>query len=575
MKVVNLIPSDAALEPRLVGEITADFFVPAYQRGYRWGRAEVTALLDDIWLNVKQSYYLQPVVVKKMGDEWELVDGQQRLTTLYLIFEYMRSQGLQRDGANYTLRYESRLNSAAFLANPDPDRREDNIDFFHISEALDCISTWFEAHGKGRQQHVANKIHGALFENVKVIWYEAPTDLDGATLFRRLNVGRIPLTDAELVKALLLSRAAQQVPGPADRTAEIAAQWDAFERDLRQPELWAFITGEAQESPTHISLLLDTLAGGERGTGRPLFFTFETLRPQIENGPAGPLRFWNKVVDLHSLVMGWFEDRDLFHKIGFLVADGMQFADLLELSQGKLKSAYAAELRALIAGRLKLSETELRELTYQDRERASRALLLMNVEVVRRRQHSSERYSFRQHAAGDWSLEHIHAQNAEGLNRAWQWQEWLSLQSAVLARRGEVDEDGKRDLLDDVARVLASPPVTQSDFRRLEPRLIALLSSGSDAQYADVDAIANLALLHCGDNSALSNSVFAAKRDAIIELDREGHFIPVCTRNAFLKYYTGSDENQVFFWSIADRRNYLDAMVQELADYLRPEGATT
>src|SRR6185436_9981728 len=78
---------EALLEPRAVGDIAGRFYVPAYQRGYRWGKDEVRKLLDDIWESRDKSYYLQPVVVKKYdGDEWELVDGQQRLTTLFLIF---------------------------------------------------------------------------------------------------------------------------------------------------------------------------------------------------------------------------------------------------------------------------------------------------------------------------------------------------------------------------------------------------------------------------------------------------------------------------------------------------------
>ncbi|WP_246009897.1 DUF262 domain-containing protein [Actinokineospora cianjurensis] len=75
---------DATLEPLLVGEISGTFHVPAYQRGYRWGAVEVRRLLDDIWESKDEPYYLQPVVVKLRGDEWELVDGQQRLTTLFL-----------------------------------------------------------------------------------------------------------------------------------------------------------------------------------------------------------------------------------------------------------------------------------------------------------------------------------------------------------------------------------------------------------------------------------------------------------------------------------------------------------
>ena len=81
-----------------VGRITGHFIVPAYQRGYRWGEHEVKALLDDIYLDGKRdnnmNYCLQPVVVKRLERQsevncFELIDGQQRLTTVYLIYYYL------------------------------------------------------------------------------------------------------------------------------------------------------------------------------------------------------------------------------------------------------------------------------------------------------------------------------------------------------------------------------------------------------------------------------------------------------------------------------------------------------
>ena len=113
---------DAYLEPRLVGDISGRFYVPAYQRGYRWGEVEVRRLLDDIWESRDKPYYLQPVVVKRHGDEWELVDGQQWLTTLFLIFQFMKREGLQSTGAGYSLRYETREGSAAYLRRRYPAR---------------------------------------------------------------------------------------------------------------------------------------------------------------------------------------------------------------------------------------------------------------------------------------------------------------------------------------------------------------------------------------------------------------------------------------------------------------------
>ena len=95
--------------------ISGKFFIPAYQRGYRWTADEVTKLLDDILRSAGQPYSLQPIVVKRIGttapstpdtpETWELIDGQQRLTTLWLIFNYLQKNGYKRSGAAYSLMY--------------------------------------------------------------------------------------------------------------------------------------------------------------------------------------------------------------------------------------------------------------------------------------------------------------------------------------------------------------------------------------------------------------------------------------------------------------------------------------
>nr|WP_283251513.1 DUF262 domain-containing protein [Aeromicrobium duanguangcaii] len=563
--------SEAHLEPRLVGDIFGRFYVPAYQRGYRWGEVEVRRLLDDIWEADGAPYYLQPIVVKAYGDEWELVDGQQRLTTLNLILEYMRREGLQSTGATYSLRYETREDSANYLRDLDPERKDENIDFFHMSEAYRCIAEWFDSRGN-RRQFAANELYGALFKSVQVIWYEADEEVDAPTLFTRLNVGRIPLTDAELVKALLLSKL-RMLPGHSDRSVETAVEWDSIERDLRDPELWAFITGRSDETPTHISLLLDTIAGGPTGRERPLFHTFESLREQIAVDPEG---FWRKVVDLHSLIVGWHDNRDLFHKIGFLVAERrVTLADLMVLAEGKAKSRFESELDEQIRQWVNLSEGDLRDLTYGS-VKTGRVLLLMNVETIRQRTNSSERYSFREHASGRWSLEHIHAQNAEELpRRAEVWERWLKDHRRALMAVEELFSDEKDDLLAHVDRVLAVPPVKGTDFDSLQQQLTAMLSASDDSSTVDVDSIANLALLDGGDNSALSNSVFAVKRAEILRRDRVGAYIPVCTRNAFLKYYSTDEDQQAHFWSSSDRDAYVGAVVDAVADYLIGEGETS
>lgn len=566
-----VLGTPAILTPRLVDELKGEFFVPDYQRGYRWGDGEVLRLLDDIQAAGKVNYYLQPIVVKPMDDgRYELVDGQQRLTTLYLILRSLQ-QYLPHTEVNYRISYETRPGSAAFLDDPQPGGANDNIDYFHIYRAYEAVRAWFARQGKPTL--AAIELSAALSSTVFVIWYEAPQEpaFDSRALFTRLNVGRIPLTDAELVKASLLSRIDE------DRQHETAAQWDGIERDLRQPELWAFATASAtSKAPTRIEFLLDLVADrvdGSRPAHRPPFHTFETLRPLIETNPK---QVWDRVIDLHSLMLGWYADRDLFHKIGYLVAsDRDLFRELVDLADDTAKSDFEAALNGRIAKSIDLPWSGITALTYQKARKSNRVLLLMNVETVRLQSHSSERYSFSAQARRLWSLEHIHAQQSEGLNTVDQWTAWLTEHRAALDVLGlppyELDEIRVR--ID-----AALPTISFDTFELLHRELVSLFSDHADpeglkqpadADRDDVDSIANLALLAREDNSVLNNSVFEVKRRSVIKLDQSGSYIPVCTRNVFLKYYdTTAAAQQIHFWGRRDRRAYLAAMRDKLLPYL-------
>jgi hypothetical protein len=549
---------------KTVGSLRGHFVVPSYQRGYRWGHHEVDALLKDIAAS-EGKYYLQPLVVKRLSDErWELIDGQQRLTTLYLILQYIRTH-LPTSLINYSLEYETRPLSAAFLDDPIEEQSQDNIDFFHIFRAAALIREWFES--SSDPALMAMDFYRALSTRVYVIWYEAAASSDSRTLFTRLNIGRIPLTDAELVKAVLLSR--------VERPAEVAAQWDSIERDLRAPELWSFLTGRDAGIPTHISLLLDTLAGGPSGSSRPIFHTFETLRQRI--GAESPNHVWEAVIDLYSVMLGWYDDRDLFHKIGYLVATGTSVASLVTPTRAMTRTEFKRYLDERIASGLSLSATDVRELSYKgDAAKCERVLLLLNVETVRRRD-SSERYSFAAHATRAWTLEHIDAQSAEPLVTSKQWSEWLRLHRDALKALPVYDDVARAELIGDINTALGDETgpkeVSGPTFTSLEARVLAMFASAVEPAEEAVHSLSNLALLAGDDNSVLSNSKFEVKRQEILRLDRDGRYIPAATRNVFLKYYTAADAHQIHFWGPQDREAYMAEIFDKVGPYLMAEAA--
>lgn len=579
----------ATLEPRLVMKgdpgkpfVEGEFFVAAYQRGYRWGRDEVRRLLDDIKANaiaaekrreLASDYFLQPVVVLKRGDGWELVDGQQRLTTLFLITKFVATKFSDAEVA-YSLTYETREGSRQYLDDLDPSRRDENIDFHHIAAAYDAIVEWFGEQSSAGQ--AAIDIHSALSKWVYVIWYEAPAGTDPNDLFIRLNRDRMPLTDSELIKALVLSSTAAD-DGQSSRQQEIAAQWDGFERDLRDEQFWAFLTGSTTKRSTHIDFLFESMTPNAGLKTRPRYWTFSKVLDRVTE--AGVAAFWNEVVERHGLLTGWFNNRELYHRLGYLIATGVSISDLISASQSRTHSAFRDYLREKTRHELGLTVSDVSLLRYDHPKLATKCtqvLLLMNVETVLLSSDPGSRFSFFAYAKQGWSLEHIHAQNAEDLKTEKQRRDWIEAHLEKMERT-TWDADTRPEVDAVMARMtghLAMPPTRTDDagFQDILNRVFVLFSAERlDSGEEEIHGLKNLALLQRDVNSKLNNAVFALKRERILELDGRGAYILPCTRNVFLKYYTAEGDQQLSLWGPRDQDAYYDKLIEIVGGFLKPD----
>lgn len=582
-----------------VGKITGDFYVPDYQRGYRWTKDDVERLLDDIeqsrTKNPDKTYTLQPIVVRRreqtqaqidsQTEQWELIDGQQRLTTLYLIQLVIRDKGWRRNAARYSLHYDTRKSWTDFKAEVLP-KAESNIDYFHLSQAYRTIENWFAKYGSDSyQEEKANGLLQYLLIFVKVIWYEPMSNLgftkesadhEAISLFTRLNVGRIPLTDAELVKASLLTKIRSVKP---ERVDEISAQWDGIERDLQKKEVWSFVSALNQNEtitsyPTRISFLLDAradqlldLADKRPASGndakappekRKRYQTFELLRQSVEEDP---IAFWASVIKLHAHIIGWLEMPSWHNKIGFLIATGHKRFDEIINKADIQKHKFEDWLNTEIADSLKLSSEKINELSYEsapDRKNLLNVLLLFNIEALTR---TNRLFPFFEHTGDLWSLEHIHAQHSEGMNKEIQWKIWLDEQVKALQILPDhvIPEDDRlkrTNLISKVKATLSRDKNLDSDtFSELHREIVPFFGNGEPDH-----SIRNLALLSSRHNSKLNNAVFEAKRQIILKFDRHGQYVPICTRHVFLKYYAKAGEEQLHFWSDADKTAYIKAI---------------
>lgn len=176
------------------------FIIPDYQRGYRWAcQLQVSALLEDILDFMLKTgndrskiYCLQPLVVTGSQLEqgsWEVIDGQQRLTTLYLLLQALEMK-------TFDLKYETRPKTAQFLQDLVLQDLEDhsNPDFHYISEAWKFIRDWVEKKML-KVPDFETKFKSILAENVSVIWYDVESEKrrENIEVFNRLNAGKIPL----------------------------------------------------------------------------------------------------------------------------------------------------------------------------------------------------------------------------------------------------------------------------------------------------------------------------------------------------------------------------------------------
>lgn len=227
------------------------FNVPSYQRGYRWTKHEVITLLEDLYNHdSKLKYCLQPLIVKKVSENtYDVVDGQQRLTTIFIFLKFMSAEfgGSRRRSNQYEffeLAYETREKSSSYLKELSFDTykliAEYDIDASHISSAFSAINNWLDKDDIN-SDNALHDIYKVLTESVFFIWYEIDDTEDPINIFTKVNLGKIPLTNAELIKALILDKN-NYVDGYESERIHRSISWNQIEHRLQQDSFWNFLT---------------------------------------------------------------------------------------------------------------------------------------------------------------------------------------------------------------------------------------------------------------------------------------------------------------------------------------------
>lgn len=596
MEITNNV---ASLTPKKVSELRSSFFIPDYQRGYRWGRHNVRQLLNDI-RDSKGVYYLQPIVVckhnhmeeEKKEYDYDIIDGQQRLTTLLIVYKGLESiynmldsnpmgfNILSKDEVEcgFCLSYQTRNDSEDFL-NSIKDKTlaeaREFADFLYMYHAYQEVYTWF----KENSSYIAN-IAKSLKERVFLIWYEVNANEDKARqIFENLNIGKIRLTNAELIKAIFLSQTNSRISVQEQNV--IGQQWDEIERRLHDKVLWSFLTKKSEEQyATRIELLFD-MVSKKKDKERDEYYTFLYFDKLLKD--KNQKEEWEKIYIQYLKLLDWFGDNEYYHKIGYLVSVGP--SDTLqklytESMDGEMtNSSFKASLDKKIKDTLSFKKMRIEHLSYnEDYSDVTKLLTLFNVITTYNLNDETQKYPFYLHntVKGGWSIEHIHAQQSEPINDIEPRKNWVRLHSSSLQRYLSVRkaEDASKE---EIAKIEALGTrmndylekeniQTQNYFNSISKEYSEVVVSKLDIEYKDL--LGNLALLGKYDNSVLNNSTFDVKREIITKELSAISYIPICTQHVFLKKYTPSDRNNLFFWGDDDRVAYVNEIKSVLGDYL-------
>lgn len=549
-----------------------NFFIPSYQRGYRWEAQQVEDLLNDIYEFAKNKdankgfYCLQPLVVKfdEEKNAYRVIDGQQRLTTIYIILKYLSLcfPPLFNQINLFSIDYETRKKSKDFLDNIyKKDIDESNPDFYYMSNAYKIIENWFSDDIINKSKYFFDVLMTSEFngkedkaQNVRFIWYELDKNEEEIEVFRRLNIGKIPLSNSELIKALILHNLKDY------EKSKIVAEWDYIETHLQNDRFFRFLTKENYKN-TRIDFIFNLLAkhykkefnlNYQENDERFSFYVFSHLIKETKKDKKEFKKdLWGEVKEYFRIFEELYNNNTYYHYVGFLT-NGLNkdIEEIINLYKKSEKDVFKKELEEKMKIDLKKRLEDLDY--YNDGKTIEKLLFLFNVLITKKSEYS--RYPFDIHNNEEWSLEHIHAQNSEDMK---DFEKRKLLESQLKSKY--IEDELKKE----IEKLLQDKKIDNNKFNELQEIIYKEFSDETD-----IHSIDNLALLSKKDNSALNNSIFPEKRAKIKELDAKGSFIPLGTKNVFMKYYSDEMSNPLK-WSKKDRESYFEILHKELNQFIK------
>lgn len=555
------------------------YIIPFLQRAYKWTPVQALQLLADLKEfvhpnNTKNKYCMQPLAVCKREDGWEVLDGQQRLTTLLLLYRILFDGNLP-----YTLTYERQSNDASdcditeyLMANDisDHEVKVSNQDLYNMSRVHRAIQKWVlenESYKKQLQELFQPGGKDLLF-----LWYEVTQDERHKT-FQNLNTGKIALTNSDLVKALFLSNFLDNNLNGIQDKSLLAAQYREMEIWLENDRFWyAICPYDSDSEHPRIDFIFNLVANI---SPKEYWATEESARLSFDYlyGQKHCLNEkWNDIRNTFIRLKDLVRDSKTYHYMGYLVYHSSSNSRKRERQRQKYKDKLWAvsevlelykqhgftkcveEIRALIKGKLNL-EKELPG--FEEKAQCRRVFLLHNIETILQRvdslrmanlniESAENTFPFELLYSQNWDIEHIASQTENDLTSDKDREIWLS---GLKSDYHDIYKDLKNQIVNYINA--NTKEVRESAFNELYRTAIERIET--DMRNRDLnpiietekDKIWNLVLLDDHTNRSYHNSLMPGKRRIILYAADHGlecenievAYIPPCTLKVFEKSY--------------------------------------
>lgn len=639
------------------------FYIPSYQRGYRWAMKQVGDLLRDLLCFANdfanegkekkqdQFYCLQPIISRPITDEeklksifkdefndnikkhgvWEIIDGQQRLTTIYLLYKYLLDQKgwdaerlkEEEDGKElYHICYATRDGSAKFLESmsmrtikdSSEDDFKENVDFFHMANAFKYISEWIRTDGKtiniryqlgGSLDNVRtsffkllNGMSDTKGGSVQVLWYEIAEGKEKNNIkeFQKINTGKIRLTDAELIKGLFLLKKNFTAGDKYIKQSELALEWEFIENTLHANNFWYFLQKKRFDMPNRIDFLFNLIYKKNvlkevpeeewdnilkvvdeklMDTRQSEIFRFYYKRFEGKIGEALQLEVaeaWSEVMELFRTLDDWFCSPSTYNFIGLLSQCGEDLCRLI------LHFDYMPELSSRADFERYLKERISYHLRGIKIDKDKKLILNTYKEhdniyklLLTLNIHLLNEQNQKLESDSDvykFPFDVLSAQN-------WDIEHVDSFHTNAL--NNEKDKiEWIKTAMEDLSEELTKEEREQI-LQNLEEKAydiaIGFLKKNAKEEETDEEiknSIGNLTLLDAATNRMYGNSLFCTKRRIIIERIKQGVFVPIATQYIFAKFFDQKGTNRSL-WTKEDMEAYHRYAYDVIINYVSNE----